>query len=220
LAGRLALLIFTVKTAVVVVESIYLADVIPLSWVPGLLLNGLVNALVLALAAVWLDRRWTGDPFRQPWFPWANLSWRRWLLTGLLWMLLFVISGLLIFQPIARALDPQAAEAYLAAFTPENPLLILAFQFGRGLLWAILAWPFLNTLRGHNWQRGVLLGLLFAGLMGSAQLQGVQLLPANIWPAHLAEVVVENFLFGMIVAWALRPLPHLSLATDKRNLAA
>lgn len=33
------------------------------------------------------------------------------------------------------------------------------------------------------------------------------LLPAAIWPAHLAEVVVENFLFGLVVAWGLRPLP-------------
>ncbi|MCB9419809.1 MAG: hypothetical protein H6667_08390 [Ardenticatenaceae bacterium] len=207
LAGRLALLIFGVKTAVVVVETIYLPDVLPLAWVPGLLVNGGVTALLLALAAVWLNGRWSGMPTTSYWFPWSTLSWRRWLATGLLWMVLFVASGLLVFQPVARALDRAAADAYLAAFTPENPMLILAFQAGRGLLWALLAWPFLNSLCGSGWRRGMVLGLLFAGLMGSSQLQAIDLLPDAIWPAHLAEVVVENFLFGLVVAWGLRPLP-------------
>lgn len=209
LAGRLALLIFGVKTAVVVVETIYLPDVLPLAWVPGLLLNGAVTAGLQALAAVWLTGRGqdTAVAPASPWFPWATLSWRRWLLTGVLWMVLFVAAGLLVFQPAARALDRAAADAYLAAFTPENPLLILAFQVGRGLLWALLAWPLLGSLRGGAGQRGLVLGLLFAGLMASAQLQAIDYLPAAIWPAHLVEVAVENMLFGLVVAWGLRPLP-------------
>lgn len=207
LAGRLALLIFGVKTAVVVVETIYLPDVLPLAWVPGLLVNGGVTALLLAVAAVWLNGRWLGATAVLPWFPWSRLSWGRFLATGLLWMVLFVATGLLVFQPVARALDRAAADAYLAAFTPENPMLILAFQAGRGLLWALLAWPFLNSLRGNAWRRGLVLGLLFAGLMGSSQLQAIDFLPDAIWPGHLAEVVVENFLFGLVVAWGLRPLP-------------
>lgn len=207
LAGRLALLIFGVKTAVVVVETIYLPDVLPLAWVPGLLVNGGVTALLLALAAVWLNGRWSGDTTAPAWFPWSSLSWRRWLATGFLWMVLFVATGLLVFQPVARALDRAAADAYLAAFTPENPMLILAFQAGRGLLWALLAWPFLNSLRGNTWRRGLVLGLLFAGLMGNSQLQAIDLLPDAIWPAHLVEVAVENLLFGLVVAWGLRPLP-------------
>lgn len=209
LAGRLALLLFGVKTAVVVVETIYLPDVLPLAWVPGLLLNGAVTAGLQALAAVWLTGRGqeTAVTPTSPWFPWPTLSWRRWLLTGVLWMALFVATGLLVFQPAARALDRAAADAYLAAFTPENPLLILAFQVGRGLLWALLAWPLLGCLRGSAGQRGLVLGLLFAGLMASAQLQAIDYLPATIWPAHLLEVAVENMLFGLVVAWGLRPLP-------------
>ncbi len=218
LAGRLALLIFGVKTAVVVVETIYLPDVLPLAWVPGLLVNGGVTALLLALAAVWLNERWAGAANVLPWFSWSTLSWRRWLTTGLLWMVLFVATGLLVFQPVARALDRAAADAYLADFTPENPMLILAFQAGRGLLWALLAWPFLNSLRGSAWRRGLILGLLFAGLMGSSQLQAIDLLPDAIWPGHLAEVVVENFLFGLVVAWGLRPLPN-KRANDIPHLA-
>lgn len=219
MVGRLALLFFGVKTAVVAVETIYLPDVLPLAWVPGLLVNGGVTALLVGWAAVWLNGRGAAGERRQTWFPWAAFSWRRWLLTGVAWMVLFVAAGLLIFQPVARALDRAAADAYLAAFTPENPLLILAFQAGRGLLWALLAWPFLQTLRGAAWLRGLVLGLLFAGLMGSAQLQGIELLPDAIWPAHLVEVVVENFLFGLVVAWGLRPLPPERASDAAHTLA-
>jgi hypothetical protein len=40
-----------------------------------------------------------------------------------------------------------------------------------------------------------------------AALIDIDLLSATIWPAHLTEVVVENFLFGLAAAWGLRPLP-------------
>lgn len=210
LAGRLALLFFGVKTAVVAVESIYLPEVLPPAWIPGLLFNGALTALLLSLAAVWLNGRWPGEADQQPWFPWASLSWWRFPLIGLGWLFLFVGVGLLVFQPLARALDAAAAEAYLNAFMPQNPLLILAFQALRGLFWAIMAWPFLNVLNGGRRGRGFVLGLLFAGLMGSAQLQGIEFLPQTIWPAHLMEVLLENFLFGFVVAWGLWPVsPHI-----------
>lgn len=205
LAGRLALLTFGVKTAVVAVETVYLPEVLPLAWIPGLLFNGALTAVILAPAAVWLLGRGGAPPPDAPWFPWTAVPWWRWPFIGLLWLLLFVIVGLLVFQPLARALDAPAAEAYLADFSPDNPLLILAFQALRGMLWALLAWPFLNALRGRWPRRGLVLGLLFAGLMGSAQLLGIDFLPPRIWPAHLLEVVVENFLFGLVVAWGLRP---------------
>lgn len=205
LVTRLALLIFGVKTAVVVVESFYLPDVIPPAWIPGLLFNGLISAGLLALAAVWLTRRWPSSSDPLPFPPRARFSWWRWPLSGLLWVALFIAAGALVFQPLARALDPAAAEAYLSGFMPDNPLLILLFQAGRALLWGLFAWPFLSVLRGTIWQRGLVLGLIFAGLMVSAQLQGVDMLPATIWPAHLAEVATANFLFGLVVAWAFPP---------------
>jgi hypothetical protein len=35
----------------------------------------------------------------------------------------------------------------------------------------------------------------------------------------LAALIAENFLFGFVVAWALRPLPQPSPAGEKHNLA-
>jgi hypothetical protein len=60
------------------------------------------------------------------------------------------------------------------------------------------------------WRRGLVLGLLFTGLMGSSQLQAIDLLPDAIWPGHLAEVVV---------AWGLRPLPAKGSTDDVSHLA-
>jgi hypothetical protein len=41
--------------------------------------------------------------------------------------------------------------------------------------------------------------------MGSSLLLAGEALPAAIWPAHLAEVVVENFLFGLWLGYWLTP---------------
>jgi hypothetical protein len=204
-AFRTGLLYFGLKTAVVAVEAIYLPEALPPSLVLPLSFNGLLTALIIGAIAGWLYGR-AGDSAAGESFAPGSFPWLRWVAAGFAWMLLFIATGLLIFQPVATALDAPVAAAYLADFTPEQPLLILGFQIARGMLWALLAFPFLQLCPRAIIRRGALLGVIFAGLMGSAILHGIDALPPTIWPAHLAEVVVENFLFGFVVSWAGNPL--------------
>jgi hypothetical protein len=201
------LLFFGVKTALVAVEAAYLPDVLPAAMLPSLVLNGLITAVAATTAAMWVYDRWgAGRPdVKAGWF-FSILGWIGRLATaGFLWMLLFVGGGLLVFRPIAMALDPAVAEAYLSAFAPDNPLLILLLQWGRGTLWALLALPALGRLGGAVWRRGLLLGVCFAGWMGGLLLPPNDLLPATLLPAHLVEVVVENLLFGFVLARLFSP---------------
>ncbi|MFO7680890.1 MAG: hypothetical protein R6X34_12640 [Chloroflexota bacterium] len=206
LATAVFLLFFGLKTALVAVEAVYLPDVLPPEIVAPLLVNGLITAVLFSLAAVWLNGRWAaGEPITLAPWPFSVIGWiGRLAAAGFLWMVLFVAIGLLVFRPVAQALDADTAVAYLAAFQPENPLLILLFQMARGALWALLALPALALLPGATWQRGLLLGIVFAGWMSSGLLLPNDLLPATIWPAHLVEVVVENLLFGLALAWLFR----------------
>lgn len=207
LATAVFLLFFGVKTALVAVEAAYLPEVLPPEILPPLLVNGLATAAVISGAAVWVNGRWIPRETRtQPGWRFSAFGWAGRLATaGFLWMALFVAAGLLVFRPIATALDADVAAAYLATFEPENPMLILLFQWGRGLLWALLALPALGRLRDAARLRGLLLGVCFAGWMSSGLLLPNELLPASIWPAHLAEVVVENLLFGCVLVWLLQP---------------
>lgn len=208
LALALFILFFGVKTGLVAMETVYLPDALPTDLALALLINGGVTALVMAPLLTWgMDGRVETAVLppitrrRWRWSHWVG----RLLAAGLVWVILFVAAGLLVFRPVAMALDPATAEAYLAAFTPEQPLLILGFQWGRGVIWALLVLPILRHWQGSRRGRGVWLGLCCAGLMGSSLLLAGEALPAAIWPAHLAEVVVENFLFGLWLGYWLTP---------------
>lgn len=208
LVAALFALFFGVKTGLVAMETVYLPEALPFAVARSLAVNGFITALVMTPLLTWgvegaaetavlppvSRRRWR-------WPHWAG----RLLAAGLVWVILFVAAGLLVFRPVAMALDPATADAYLAAFTPEQPLLILGLQWGRGVIWALLVLPILRHWRGSRRERGFWLGLCCAGLMGSSLLLAGEALPAAIWPAHLAEVVVENFLFGLWLGPWLTP---------------
>lgn len=150
-----------------------------------------------ALIIVWRNPTAHDAPDRahRPWYGWL---WRL-ALAGLLWAVIFVAGGLLVFQPLATVLNRAAAEAYLSAFTPDAPGTVLLFQAGRGALWALLTTPVLSLLQGPRRRSGLALALVYAGLMGSNLLLPNDVLPGSVRLAHLAEVIVENFLFGFIV---------------------
>lgn len=218
LAATVGLLYFGLKTLLVAVEGIYLPEVLTPELVLSLLVNGAITALIVVPMAIWLLGRWPArQPQRAPGYGRPSLLGLVWRLplTGLFWVILFVATGLLVFRPLATALDAATAEAYLNAFNPENPLLVLGFQFARGILWALLAAPLLWSLDRPRIAAGLVLGLLFAGWMGSSLLLPNDLLPAQIWLAHLLEVLTENFIFGFVVAGLLLR----SLAARRRVLA-
>lgn len=142
-------LFFGVKAALVAVEAAYLPDVLPPETARALLLNGALTGTLFAPALVTVWRNPTDhvtlERTHRPWYGWL---WRL-ASAGLLWVVIFVAVGLLVFQPLATVLDSVAAEAYLSAFTPDAPGAILLFQAGRGVLWALLTIPILSLFRGH-----------------------------------------------------------------------
>jgi len=195
------LILYGMTSLLVGIEAVYLTDILTTRIALELFVNGAVSSFLVSFAAVWLvgsflppddirsarpqNRRLPGWIWRIP-------------LCGFLYLLLYIFAGLLIAQPLATALEPQLAPAYFAAFTPDNPMLILGFQFLRGMLWTLLSIPLLRGLHGSRWSQALVLGLLFAVLMGLPILLPGEL-AAGIRIGHAVEVFVSNFLFGLIV---------------------
>ncbi len=195
LAGALFLAHFGTSVLMVAIEVAYLDVLVPV--VPALLVNGAVMAAAFALAAPWWLRRLglrseTPTPSRAV----HGLVWKLPVL-GVVWTVLFVLFGALVFLPLARAIDPVAAAAYGAT---DVPAWVLPFQVIRGMLWVALALPLVRSLRRDAvW----LTGALFAVLMGANLLLPNDLLDPRLQIAHAAEVAVENFAFGAFAAWLL-----------------
>lgn len=204
LAAVLFLAFYALKTVLVAIEAAYLTDVFTPGMLAGLLLNGALAAAIFAPLAVWTWGRWRSAP--ETAVPVEITGWRSWLwkvpLLGVVYAVLFVAAGLLVFQPLARALDAATAEAYFAAFQP--PAWILLFVVARGILWVLLTLPLVVGLNGRSWRDSLAAGLFFGVLMASS-LMLPSGLPDSIWPAHLLEVFAANFIFGVLMVWLLAP---------------
>ncbi|NPV75252.1 MAG: hypothetical protein HPY59_02645 [Anaerolineae bacterium] len=207
----LFLAFYSLNTVLVAVEAYYLSDVLPLPLALRLLVNGAIAAGLFTLASLWIfGRLQEGTETGIPPF-WLGMSWFRWviglLLCAFCWVVLFIIVGSLVFRPLALALAPVEAPVYFASFDAlaetQGPQ-ILVFQAVRGAIWALLTLPLLRLLKG-DWRKvGVQLGLAFAVWMG-VNLLYPSGLSVRIQTAHFVEVALENFLYGLLLAWFFAP---------------
>jgi len=84
---------------------------------------------------------------------------------------------------------------------------MLPFQFGRGLLWAMFAYPVVRTLNTRRIETAGIIAALF-GVGSFALLIPNPLMPASVAHSHLWETLGSDLLLGAIVGWVL--------ATDAR----
>lgn len=207
------LLVFGLKTFLVGIEAVYLSDVLPPELARALFVNGLIVAAVFAPAAVWLlpaagDAEAAGFVFA----PKTAAAWLgKLLLAGVIYLVLFIAGGLLLFTPLANALDAAGAAAYMGGF--EAPAWLPLFVLARGILWALLALPAVGGFGERSWTAGLALGLVFALLMANNLLFPGEIAPA-IRTAHYVELFVENLLYGLALVWLFAPERVREPATD------
>lgn len=200
LALALFLAIFGMKTILTAVEATYLPTLVPL--VGPLLVNGLISSALYVILAVLIwgqnaeEETGIGENGQKTLW---NYRWVQWLwrvpVLALVWMVLFVVFGALVFINLATALDPAALANYSNL---DMPAWVLPFQGLRAILWLILVFPMIQQLRGTKWQIALIVGFTFAVWMGSNLLMAVDL-PVGLRFAHLLEVGGESFAFGVIM---------------------
>lgn len=198
------LLFYGTKTFLVGIEAIYLSDVLTPSLTRSLFLNGLAVAAIFSVLAVWALGRWrsavaegaSAAAMLTPRAIFGHLG--RLALAGVLFLVLFIGGGLLIFTPLAHALDPVQAAAYSAGF--EAPVWLPLFVVARGMLWALLAMPAIRALGRRSVSSALLLGLVFAVLMADNLFFPGEIAPA-MRAAHVVELFVENVFYGVLLVW-------------------
>jgi hypothetical protein len=79
---------------------------------------------------------------------------------------------------------------------------MLPFQFGRGLLWALLAYPVVRMLNTNRIETAGIIAALF-GVASFALLLPNPVMPASVAHSHFWETLWCDLLLGAIVGWVL-----------------
>jgi len=201
------LVIYAVQTLMVSLEAYYMSDVLSTETALKLLVNGAVQAAIFAPLGVAINGRLRGDDFQESTEILRARSLWNWVwripLTGVAYVAIFILAGIVIFRPLAFSLDPVAAGDYLSSFAVENPNAILGFQFLRGALWALLTLPVIALMRRPRWTIGLTIALIYGVVMGLPNLVPNDVLTPGLQIAHTVEVFSGNFLFGWAVVGLL-----------------
>lgn len=197
-----SLFIFGVTTVQAIDESLFFKDFVgipvPQQW--QMMGHGLIRAVLMALAAVWLI------PARHSKARDA-LNWRR-RSTGN-WILRFIVLALVFpliykfFGFVIAWQSPAVLEYYQFGVQIDQNRLML-FQVLRGLIWCSMAFLGLYLTRGGKVEQILGVGLAM-GIMHSIQLIIPNAyMPEAVQYVHLIELLASISLFGIIAAWGLR----------------
>jgi hypothetical protein len=123
------------------------------------------------------------------------------LLSGLAYVLYYLVFGGIAFQFFTRKYYPHAMEQVGALGN-----WFWAYQWGRGLLMTLAVLPVIYTVRMPRWRTALVVGLMIWIVGGGAPL----LVPSSLMAPeqrliHIVEIMTQNVSLGITAVWLLRP---------------
>jgi len=202
LALVLAALLFGINHLLNIMESlVYMQKVYPAGEQLIQLVSGGAESLARGFLAAWLfgvpvpeAPKFRFSPSRR-----LALSWAGWTLV---WFAVYITAGMLI--PMAV---PGVSEYYFGENGAMDRSLVAVgylLQIPRAALWILMAIPLAVFLKGDWWEKGLLAGVVFGGLMSSSLLIPNDLMPAVVRMAHLPEILFANLFWGTVLVRGLR----------------
>jgi hypothetical protein len=204
---------YGVSTLMPQIESAYFITRLPPGLLPRLFLAGLIITAVFAPLAVLIlgkARQQSNETSRlkMPASAWIAKS----CAIVVVYLFLYFTFGYFIAwkNPAVRAYygggEPESFISHIASLLRAEPLLFL-LQVVRALLWLAIAVPIIRMMKGHWWESGLAVALLFA-VMTSQLLLPNPLMPDEVRMVHLVETATSNFLFGWLVVLILLVVPE------------
>jgi hypothetical protein len=185
----LVILTFGVSSVNPLIEAVVFG-VMPLADAPSIVTGQLILAVVTSLiAAAALGKLRHGS---QPSSP-PKLRSIRLALAAFCYTVLYWTAGLFVWPFV---------KDYYATRTLPPVGLVLGLQLVRGALYVLYAWPWFRLTPRHS---GIVLALVYSVVGGVAPLLlDNPYMPQSVRLAHMVEVGVSNFLFGLVVARLMR----------------
>lgn len=187
---------------------VYLGGKLPPGLVPRLFLMGAVIALLFVPVAVLIMGKMRGaeDAVLQPLSSKSKLL--RFGVLAVVYVVLYYLFGYYV------AWQNPDVRLYYSGSTAMNPLIsqmkgiaaqtpwMLPFQYCRGLLWALFAYPVVRMLKNTRLEIACTLAAWF-GIWSFVLLMPNPLMPAAVAHTHFWETLWCDLLLGAIMGWVL-----------------
>jgi hypothetical protein len=212
-------LIFTfygLMTLITQMETLaYLRGKMPLSLIKQLFISGAVVAMLFVPAAVLVMGR-----MRRPEEPDAiehhlNVKTEavRFATLAVVYMVLYYLFGYYVAWQNPEVRTYYAGSTELKSFfeqirsIPSATPWMLPLQFGRGLLWALFAYPVARMLKTSRVETACTISALF-GVWSFVLLLPNPLMPLSVTRSHFWETLWCDLILGAIVGWTLAADKH------------
>jgi hypothetical protein len=217
---------YGVQTFMAQIETAYFGPAlgIPLSMVPGLLLQSLPVVLVfipLAVLILGKGRGGDADPTaaERLQMPAGQYAWKLAVIAVLYALLYFSFGYFVAWQ------NPRLAAMYGNGANHEvfNNFKLVPLQLVRGVLWALFALPIIRMSKGGAWQIALLVGVLLALPMNIVHALPNPFMPdPSVRLSHFIETATSNFIFGVLLTRLIlwRPAPRTLTATAQTKARA
>ena len=179
--------------------------------VPGLIGGSVfyvIDAALLALLAKVLKLTSQSEtaPDHRP----ASVTVPMVLLSGLSYVLYYLVFGAIVFQFLTKQYYPHATEQVMAMGN-----WFWAYQWGRGLLMTLAVLPVIYSLRMPRWKAVTVVGLMVWIVGGGALLLvPTSYMVASQRYAHIFEIMTQNVALGMTAVWLLVPKMKKTIAIE------
>jgi hypothetical protein len=185
---------FLISSAMMQLETLWFNDSLklPLKAVGQITATSAVAAVVTALAGALLF--WPKASSAEP-VP-ASLT-RRVALMALIYVVLYYGAGFFI------AWQSAAVRAYYSNGVNIPFVPTVLFQVVRGTLWAIIALAVVTRLKGSLMRRALVMGALFSVMTAAQLLYPTSFFPWAVRSAHLVEVGLSEFVYGIVATLVL-----------------
>jgi len=194
---------------------------LPSGMLPRLFLFGAVFAIVFSFLAVLILGKKRPEANDDKSRSRLNLPAHEWLLKlcaiVILYLVLYFTFGYFVAwkSEAVRAYyggsDPGSFLAQISNVLRDTPLLV-PLQVLRAILWTAIAAVVIRIMKGHWWEAGLAVALLFS-VMSAQLLIPNPFMPSEVRMVHFLETASSNFVFGWLViivlcAWKMPAKPH------------
>lgn len=173
--------------------------------------SGFLVALSVAGMAV-LHRRALGRVVRRAMHVNTQRNITKLLMLGIIYMIFYFFFGYYTAWQVPELREFYSGSSEIIPFADHMLALVWrdsalpVFQIMRGLLWVGIAYSVIAALGPmRTWERLAMVGLAISIPLATPLFVPNEFMPPLIREAHFYELMIENFLFGVLVALFFRP---------------